>query len=668
MKKIYSTWLMFVLPLLSLANVVPSIEKDTLIFPEIPKSKATDANELASIITTHAGTDEEKAYFIYYWIAHNIKHDVNTYNKETKLVDRSEEKVLKDKVGYSHDFAKLYTTMCKAVGLRAQTILGYEKNEFYSEGMSFYRPTHSWNAVLINYKWQLVDVYLAAGNVDMQLKGIKKVLQKINKKKLYTSEKVKFTPSFSNDYFLEDVEKVRLTRLPVDPYWQLTDTIMPLSVFEKTDEDIRHFNEVFSTPKQDYVKLSELNLLSENEAILESADRTYAFNPRYTIMKARKHNALGIKELNSLKLAKNKKEATEITTKAKSEINQAKEILNEQQQLITKEFSELRKVNTDKRTDVLKFKQTFTRSNNKYLTESNSKYTTASTKENALKQDATTKAKKANELRKVNFADIKTIKPELPFDHKEMLGYRDSISTRKALLKNLDERIFASKNKIAEYKAEQEKCMQALLEFTVKGEEAMQREAMARSKQKDSHSDSIKIIRSDIYEYKAVKSDSLQKSYFDLYDSILAHYDVLKQSFNSSIDQSKANAMDYRTIHKKNSSEAASNATLHDEQVALYENSVRGYVNNNISYINYLKEQSKQMKFFTKIYNIENDFFAGLDKREEDRKEHIKKIIDKNESMMKKHNQQSKEELTDLKKDIDKLSKSISKSNSKKKK
>ena len=144
-------------------------EKDTIIFPPIAKAHSSDPIEIARTITTEAGTDEQKAYFIYYWIAHNIKHDVNTFNKETKQVDRNESKVLKGKVGYSSDFAELYATMCKTVGIRAQVIQGYEKNELYSEGMNFYRPNHVWNAILINYKWQIVDVYNAAGHVEMRI-------------------------------------------------------------------------------------------------------------------------------------------------------------------------------------------------------------------------------------------------------------------------------------------------------------------------------------------------------------------------------------------------------------------------------------------------------------------------------------------------------------------
>lgn len=642
-------------------------EKDTLIFPLIPKAYTTNPVEIARIITTEAGTDEEKAYAIYYWIAHTIQHDVKTFNKETKSVVRGDEEILKEKTGYPGDFAQLYATMCKAVGIRAQVIQGYEKDELYSEGMSFYRPTHAWNAVLINYRWQIVDVYNGAGYAAMHLKGIKKVMQKINKKKLYTSEKVKFSPEFKNEYFLEDVEKVRLTRLPIDPYWQLTDTIMPISVFEKSEDDIRHFNDVFSAPKQDYVKLSELNLLSDNEAILESADRTYTFNPRFTQMKARKHYALGMKELNSLKTVKNRKEAEEVTAKAKGEISKAKEILNEQQQQITKEFSELRKVNMDKRNDVLKFKQTFTRSNNKYLSESNSKLSSAETKINTLKSDATNKSKKINELNKVKFADIKTLKPELGADHKEVLVSRDSITSRKARIKSSEDKLFASKSRIAELKAEQEKCLESLLEYTLKGEKAMEREAMARSKQKDSHSDSIKVIRSDIYEYKAVKSDSLQLRYYDLYDSILAHYELIKSNYNNCIDNSKANAMDYRAIRKKTSGDEQL-ATLHNEQATLYESSVRGYVNNTISYVNYLRGESKKMKMFTKVYTIENNYFEQINKQEDDRKELAKKVIDKNETIYKKHNQQFKEGLTELKSDIDKVFKTAGKTKDTKRK
>jgi len=650
---------------LFMASPLLAIEKDTIIFPPIPQKIATNVEKLTELICQDAKTDVERAYTIFYWISHNIKWDVNTFNQMKPYKTRKINEILKQKTGYPNDFAQLYKEMCEHMGIRTHVIVGYEQDILHEEGTHFYRPSHVWNVVLVNYKWQFVDVFSAAGQNYMDLNAFKRFLQSINKKKLYTSTKNKFKFEFDPRYFLQHPEDFRLTRLPADPIWQLTDTIMPISVFEEGEDAIKFFNERFSSPKQDYVKLTEVNNMTSTEEILESADRTYAFNPRYTRMKASKHQALANKELNNLSTPKTKPEAKLIVEKAKGELNVAKDILNEEQQQITKEYAELRKVNLEKKTDVFKFKQSFTSINNKYITEAKSKLSSADTKTKSLKSDATNKAKKINDVNKANFAKVKTINPEQTTTSTEYKKLIDSVAARNLIMSQLENQALTKKTRIAELKAEQEKCSESLIYYILKSDSSLNKEAIARSKKQDSHSDSVKLIRTDLNYYKAKMVDSLQQQYFDMYDSISKNYEDAKKDFAKTYEASKSNVKNIESMAKLSKSDLTL-SSQHEENVDRYAENLRGYINHSISYINYLKSQKELILGLKKIYDNENKFFNNLGQTEEDRKEYLKKIIDKREDLHKKHNEQRKEDIMATKKKLDQGFKNIDKKKKKK--
>ena len=170
-------------------------------------------------------------------------------------------------------------------------------------------------------------------------------MQKWHKKKLYTSTKLKFQYEYNPKYLFQDPEEVRLDRVPVDPIWQLTDTVMPIALFEKNEADIIFFNEHYSQPKQYAITLSEIYNLSENDYILECADRTYAYNPRYTEMKANKHIALGNEKIKAVNKSVNEKEAIDIVKSTKEELDTAKNLLTTQKKAIQKKELMLPNIN-----------------------------------------------------------------------------------------------------------------------------------------------------------------------------------------------------------------------------------------------------------------------------------------------------------------------------------
>ena len=53
---------------------------------------------------------------------------------------------------------------CSYAGLHCKTLTGYAKGADYKPGMKFvdHPSQHSWNTVLVNGRWQLVDCHWAA--------------------------------------------------------------------------------------------------------------------------------------------------------------------------------------------------------------------------------------------------------------------------------------------------------------------------------------------------------------------------------------------------------------------------------------------------------------------------------------------------------------------------
>ena len=100
-------------------------------------------------------------------------------------------------------YASLFTYLCAQTGLKAVIIPGTSKTSYTEIGKIPTEGDHTWNAVRIDGRWQLIDVTWAAGVV----KG---------------SENT-FTPYFNDAYFCTDPDLFFLNHYPDDKRWLLTD-------------------------------------------------------------------------------------------------------------------------------------------------------------------------------------------------------------------------------------------------------------------------------------------------------------------------------------------------------------------------------------------------------------------------------------------------------------
>lgn len=134
---------------------------------EAPAPFSTE--RLAFAITRNATSDSEKSFEIYKWITENISYD-NELMRSEKLQQEfyiSEEnvikKVLERNMALCGGFALLYKKLCEDVGIASEVIHGFTKNYIAGKEKTNKTPVHTWNAVKLNGKWQLLDITWAIG-------------------------------------------------------------------------------------------------------------------------------------------------------------------------------------------------------------------------------------------------------------------------------------------------------------------------------------------------------------------------------------------------------------------------------------------------------------------------------------------------------------------------
>jgi transglutaminase/protease-like cytokinesis protein 3 len=172
-----------------LASLPVFSQKNKTDFSEIDRRvQSVDAATpflLAQQLTAECSTDLQKTRAIFRWITDNIAYRTKetvsrkrksriTEDEETDdttllkpLDERVAETVMANKVAVCDGYARLFKTLCNYAGLQAEVITGYGKTEPHKIHQRF-RNNHSWNAVMIDSVWQLLDVTWASGYITWQ--------------------------------------------------------------------------------------------------------------------------------------------------------------------------------------------------------------------------------------------------------------------------------------------------------------------------------------------------------------------------------------------------------------------------------------------------------------------------------------------------------------------
>ncbi|OAD90681.1 hypothetical protein A7A78_05410 [Aequorivita soesokkakensis] len=127
------------------------------------KKPAFSTEKLAFAITKDAIADTDKVRAIYEWITSNISYDneLRLSAKLQKEIYTSEENIIKNvlerKMALCGGYAFLFKSLCENVGISAEVIHGFTK-DYSGKIRKVKQPNHTWNAVKLNGKWQLLDI------------------------------------------------------------------------------------------------------------------------------------------------------------------------------------------------------------------------------------------------------------------------------------------------------------------------------------------------------------------------------------------------------------------------------------------------------------------------------------------------------------------------------
>jgi hypothetical protein len=521
-------------------------------------------------------------------------------------------------------------------------IEGYDKDN-RSAIVKFFKPNHAWNAVLINNSWLLLDAFHGAGYVSA---GISEA------KKSGSAGVRRFRHESNPAYLFQHPEEFRISRIPADPLWQLTDTVMPLAVFEKEVEDIREFNEKYSDLQQFPITLGELYQLTAEASIVESAHRAYEFNPRFTEWKVLRHLALAKEQISLIKNSADQTEALGMQKLGNAELDSARTFIAEQKKMIREEYTMRRAPGNVVRTDIVNFKLIFTAINNKLIAAIKSRTNSAENKINAMKADSDSKSERADDLNPEDYTEIKSLTMTRAESDPEVLKLKDSLAFRQNKILALKEDISEFKNRIAAEKEKISSLPDSMNVYEKLTETTLYQEATPHAIKQSGMHDSLKIKNSALSFYKSDKLDYFQQNYFARYDTVLSFYESIRKNYLSLIDAGRKNAKDIATLKKVNGQDDLS-ATYHNNANE-YKDAIRGYINNNLSLLNFLKGEILHLNSMQALYNEQNNLLDFLQKSDGLWKAEMIEITKKEEESDKKRNEQLSLMLTDYKDELEK--------------
>jgi hypothetical protein len=214
--------------------------------------KTTSVSDIAYLLTGTMNSQTEMVRSIYSWIALHINYD-STALFTGNVPDQSPEAILQRRNAVCEGYARLFVSMCKSIGIESRMIKGFVREE---EG-NFQFPNHAWNSVLIDGKWQLLDVTWGGLYYQTALQG--NASHPLNQ---------------LSAYLFPDPKSLVLTHLPEDPYWQLQSDIVSLKDFITGEEYVK--SSLINSPA---ATIDFENLIAGEEK-LDSLDRQVNFLTR----------------------------------------------------------------------------------------------------------------------------------------------------------------------------------------------------------------------------------------------------------------------------------------------------------------------------------------------------------------------------------------------------
>ena len=194
-------------------------------------TRSRDVDEVAHRLTEPFDREADKVRAIFYWMATHIAYDCKRYRspkrrktikgrnathvqrKKNRLHRKALRRTLGKRKGICQDYADLFTALCKAAHLRAETITGHAKRYPFPVSRTRFGSNHAWNLVYIDEQPYLVDVTWASGFTDKRV--------------------THFRFAFKEAYYLTDPAKLIYDHFPKYPSQQLLASPIAKSEYTK---------------------------------------------------------------------------------------------------------------------------------------------------------------------------------------------------------------------------------------------------------------------------------------------------------------------------------------------------------------------------------------------------------------------------------------------------
>jgi hypothetical protein len=178
--------------------------------------EAPAMDSLARMLVKPFTSDADKVRAVYSWIAQHISYNThilkgsvrvgNRYATEVfdtafnwkSAVEMTALKAFTRRNAVCDGYAKLFKTLCDYGGIQSEIVTGYARG--YTDSEIRFRSNHTWNAVMIDGNWQLLDVTWGSG---------------------YVTYGNRFVQKLEDHYFLTKPELFYEDHVPEDLRWSL---------------------------------------------------------------------------------------------------------------------------------------------------------------------------------------------------------------------------------------------------------------------------------------------------------------------------------------------------------------------------------------------------------------------------------------------------------------
>ena len=165
--------------------------------------KASSLNHLITLIgdITLEKNTIDRVWIIYYWIAQNIRYDIDADFSSHNRYQKAED-VFRNGKSTCEGYASIFKTLCDSLNIPCEKISGYAKDySFKINRPIFSDVNHTWNAVqLPNNYWYLIDSAWGTGYIDGNHE---------------------YKKDLKPHYFLTHPEYMIYNHLPEESQWQL---------------------------------------------------------------------------------------------------------------------------------------------------------------------------------------------------------------------------------------------------------------------------------------------------------------------------------------------------------------------------------------------------------------------------------------------------------------